>query len=213
MSNEYGAYGYKDYPSSLLSKEVDRYGNRRWAVTSSPSVEPATKAEVKLWGRIDGSLDDDMIDNIIISARQAAELYTGRAFINQTIQVFMDYWPTEALELPVGPLFSMVSVAYLDEDDTATEYDSDNYYAVDTGQFPKVIIKNGSAYPYNADRRYSGYRIEYKAGYGSAATSVPMQICNAIKLWSVQIYESRIPVSEPPTDIKKMLDPYRVMRL
>jgi len=207
------AYGFAERPTSLIQKDRDRYGNRRWVVSTNPSTEPVTLKQVKDWGRIDGTLDDDMIENMIETARKAAEMYTGRAFIEQHIQVFMDFWPAQSFDLPVGPLISTVSVATLDESGTATEYDSDNYYAVETGMFPILNIKREVAWPYNTERYYMGYRVQYKAGYGSSAGNVPQPIKDAVKLWAVQIYESRIPSTEPPSFVKELLDPFKVIHL
>ena len=209
----YGFYGFTDYPTSLLRRELDRNGNRRWAYITEPAVEPITVKDVKDWGRIDGTLDDDMIANIISSARKSAETYTGRSFITQTVQMFMDFWPSQVTELIGGPFYAMTSVSILDESGAAVEYDSSQYYILNNGIPPKIVIGNGYAWPQNTLRMYGGYRIEYKVGYGSTASSVPSNIRDAIKLWAIDTYESRVPSTIPPKNVKEILDVFKVIHL
>ena len=47
---------------------------------TGPSLEPVTLAEMKLWLKIDGSEDDNVINALIVSARLSVEaclLYTS----------------------------------------------------------------------------------------------------------------------------------------
>lgn len=203
-------------------------GNRQWKVTTAPASEPVTVEELKTFARIDTSTEDSLLSGLITSVRQASELYCGRAFIEQTITLYFDFWPgamavpnsmylawgtSLMTELPLPPLISVTSISTLDEAGVATVYSSDNYFVRTDAEPGQVVIKNGATPPINTNRYFGGYKIIYKAGYGSAASDVPESIKLGIKLWATMIYENRLPINDPPWEVKTMLDPYRIMKL
>lgn len=201
--------GFVDSDSSLLQKQLDPHIN--WKVTTAPTVEPVTLAQLKVFAHIDGDQHDDVLTNILTATRQLAEDYLNRSLIDQTITLTMDFWPAITLELPRPPLVSISSVATIDESDVATVYSSSNYYVITNDVVGKIVIKNGASYPVNTIRFYGGYRIIYVAGYGSTATYVPQQIKEGIKTWAAMIYEGRVPSNDPPPIAAKLLDFYRVL--
>ena len=161
----------------LISKSLAKDGNMSWRVTTSPTIEPISLSEVKLFSRIDGTDEDDLLTDFIQNVRENTENWLGRALIEQSITLVMDFWPDEPyIELPRPPLISITSYQILAEDDSGTDYDSDNYM-IDTISEPgRLIIKDGSTPPYNYDRYYAGHKIIYKAGYGTETTDVPAGI-------------------------------------
>lgn len=203
--------GFTDPDSSLLQKELNP--NMNWKVTTAPTVEPITLAELKTFAHIDGDLHDTVLTNIIAATRQLTEDYLGRALIEQSITLTMDFWPKTCLELPKPPLLSITSVATLDESDVATTFSSGNYYAITNDVCGKLVIKNGSSYPTNGTRFYGGYRVIYKAGYGSTALYVPQGIKEGMKTWAAMIYDGRVPSDGPPPIAAKLLDFYKVMNI
>jgi uncharacterized phiE125 gp8 family phage protein len=197
----------------LNTLDLDPKGNRAWNVSTPPAVEPITLEEVKLFGRIDGSDEDTLITSIITGVRQKVELYLNRALIEQTITLIMDWWNTFEILLPQPPLLSITKVETIDEDDVATEYAATNYYA-DRESIPgRLIIKRGSTLPTNTDRLAGGFKITYKAGYGSTASYVDTIIKNAMKEWAVLQYENRVFDEELPDEVKKNLRLLRVPHL
>lgn len=197
---------------SIISKESPE--NLIWSVTTDPAIEPVTVDEVKTFARIDGDDEDSLIESFIESARRAAENYLGRALIEQTITAKMDFWPSMKLELPRPPLISITAVETLDEDDTATTYSSDYYYAITTDtEAGYIVIKSGSSIPTNSDRSYGGIQVRYKAGYGDARTDIPSAIRDGIKLWATDIYENRFVRDTPPPEAISFLYPFKVLRI
>ncbi len=198
---------------SLIAKDLDSRGNRSWRVTTEPTVEPVTVDELKTFGRIDTSAEDTLIGSMISAVRKASELYTGRAFIEQIITLVMDFWPSETIYLPRPPVISITGIYTVDEDDAATEYDSD-YYFVDTVSEPGcVVLRNGVTAPSHTARYTSGYKIVYKAGYGDAASDVPEIIKQAILIWTMDYYENRVinPL-DPPVQVKGFLELVKIPR-
>ena len=197
----------------IFDESLPRDGNRVFEVTTAPTVEPVTVAELKTFARIDGSDEDTLLSGFIVAARQACEKYLGRALLQQTIDLKMDYWPGEVVELPLPPLLSITKVATLSEADVETEYSSSYYYTITEAIPGKLVIKQGVSLPTNTDRDYGGYLIRYTAGYGTAATDVPQSIRDAVKLWATDIYENRVVRSTPPPEARVQLDIYKVMDL
>lgn len=187
-------------------------GNRQFTVLISPTVEPITATELKLFGRIDGTDEDDLIDGFISAARTACEGYLSRALIKQKIRLSLDYWPGMEIELPRPPLISVEGVYTLDEDDNPTTYDATSYFIIKNNDPAKIVIRNGCSPPTNTSRFYSGFVVDMWAGYGDAATYVPQPIKEGLKLWVMQIYEQRNMTPEPPPEAKILLEQFVLSR-
>ena len=194
----------------IISSSITEEENLTWEVTTAPSIEPVTADNVKLYARIDGSSEDTLIEGFIEAVRGATEKYLGRALINQTITVSLNQWPRSPIELPRPPLVSIEEVRTVDEDDATTTYSSDNYY-VRTGDVSQLVLKFEKTEPQNTDRFFGGYEIEYISGYGTAVTDVPDAIKTGITMWVADIYENRVPISEPPGIVQTLLAPYRII--
>jgi len=195
----------------ISNTPLSKKANRVWSTTTAPAIEPVTLEEVKLFGRIDGTEEDDLLTSLIISVRENMELYLRRSLIEQTITMYMDYWPGNVVQLPRPPLISITSVSLLDESDVETDYDSDNYYTMLTAVPGELIIKSDASIPTNtSNRERGGYKIIFKAGYGDTTNNIPSPIRNGIKEWVIDAYENRV-VSDLPSDrIMRKLSPFRV---
>lgn len=195
----------------LIEKPLPIDGNMSWKVTTAPAIEPVSVDDFKLFARIDGTAEDHMIQDLSVSIRELTELWLGRALIEQSITLVMDWWPeTKFLRLPRPPLISITSVVTVDEDDVETTYLNTKYY-VDTVSEPgRLIIKQDTTAPENTDRDYAGFKIVYKAGYGTTTSSVPSMIRDGIKLWAAYAYENRIIPDTPPQEAAKLLKPYKL---
>ena len=67
--------------------------------------------------------------------------------------------------------------------------------------------------PQNTDRDYGGFLIEFKVGYGTAASSVPWPIREGIMLWAAAAQATRVlDPKNPPPEAKSKLDLFRVLR-
>lgn len=53
-------------------------------IVTEPSIEPVTLSDVKAYAKIDGSDDDGLLNDLIMTARQSVEKYLKRALITQT---------------------------------------------------------------------------------------------------------------------------------
>ena len=198
----------------IIAKSLDRHGNRNWEVTTAPLIEPISVDEVKLFARIDGTDEDTLLQGFIKAVREAMENYLGRALIEQTIKMTMDHWPDNPVKLPMPPLISVTQIVTLDEDDTETVYSTDSYYVHTLTTPGQIVIKHGATPPTNTDRYYGGYRVDYKAGYGTSTADVPQSIREAMKLWCSIYYETRTLTEIPPNEVLSIIDRnYRIPRI
>jgi uncharacterized phiE125 gp8 family phage protein len=187
-------------------------------VQTAPAVEPVSLAQAQAHLRVSGSADSDLITTLITVARKYVENSIGRALITQTLDLYLDSWPTgDEIRLPRPNLQGVTSVIYLDDDDTETEFSSSSYHVITSGIFGRIVLKDGQTWPDDSDlKTAAGIRIRYVAGYGDAAADVPETLRQAMLLMIGHWYEHREEVqdvAEPftvPFGAKALLDMERV---
>ena len=183
----------------------------KWKVTTEPSIEPVTLAEMKLDLRIETACtaDDALITSLIKAARQYCEDYEYRAYITQTITKKMNWLPFEII-LPKPNLLTVTSITYVDTaGDTQTL--SSSLYDVDTFREPGAITRAYNANYPSIRGDINGVTIVYTAGYGATTADVPEKTKSAIKLMCVHLYENRAAVTdtamtELPLGVKALLN-------
>lgn len=176
----------------------------------APTETPVTLAEAKTHLRITDDAEDAIVALYLAAAVANIDGKLGRlgrALVTQTWELVCDRLPYGAIELPLGPLQSVVSIKYRDASgDEQTLPPS--YYAVDTASDPGRVSPIG-----NWPATTGEVVIRYVAGYGGLA-SVPAAIKAAILLMVGDLYENRetsivgaTRVDNPTVD--SLLFPYR----
>lgn len=186
---------------------------------AAPTVEPVTLTETKAHLRVDGSDEDDLITALIVAARQWAENYTNKVFVERTLRADIPAFYDE-VKLPYGPVSAITSVQYWSTDSPSTQetLDSGVY-----GLHRDVMFRNygeswESVYP-----RPDAVSITYTAGYGSTSSpldyreNVPQAVKQAILMAVGDMYENRegkiVGVSQSTNPVVlSLLHPYRVYR-
>lgn len=152
--------------------------------TVAPATEPVTLTEAKAHLGVTISDDDTRITALIVAARETAENYTQRSFITQTWVAKLDAFPNgDIIELPKGPIQSITSVQYVDEDgdtQTFTEYTLD-------AAAERIFLNYDEDWPDTRDIE-NAVTITYVTGYGVAA-AVPESIKSALKLKVECLYD------------------------
>lgn len=188
-------------------------------VITQPAIEPITLADVKVQLGIetDDTASDVTITRRITEARQWAEAYARLALIEQTQEIRLDGF-RERIPLPTQPLISIVSVAYVDINGDLQTVDSADYVADDFSLEASLRPAYGLCWP-SARNESNAVRIQYKAGYGTTAASVPALIREALLLlvghwmnYQPQA-ESGAGIYRVPFAIKDMLDVYAVRKI
>jgi len=182
----------------------------RLKLKTAPTVEPITLDEAKLHLKVDSADDNALISALITTARQLAERETKRAFITQTWQMYLDVAPVE-IDIPKPPLQSLVAITVIDEEDNETVVDEGLYYTDKSQNSPgRVKLKTGTAWP--AHRNFASFIVEFKAGYGDAATDVPEALKQGILQLVAYLYENR-GAEEIPKGIKMLFWPFKIVRI
>lgn len=166
---------------------------------AAPTTLPVSLAEAKMNGRIDGTTEDALITAYIQAALATAERGCGVAFEPQTWQVTLDSFGGE-ISLPFGPVASVVSIAYDDEDGDPQTVPSEGY-----------TLDGETILPVGDWPAGSNVRVQWIAGTGT-----PADVRVAILLMVQSYYENRaavVPgsVSTLPLGVEAILSLHRQM--
>ena len=206
------------------------------------SGEQITLAEAKLHLRIDddgssppGHPDDAMILALITAAREWCEGYSGLSLAPQTLALgsgafgHSSLWmpcscyrysvdgsaqPYNAyVELPLGPVSSIVEVSYLDGAGLSQVMSAADYVLDDFSRPARLYAAFGTTWPTTQGGPNSA-QVTYRAGYDLLGDSpnpnpIPLSIVQAMKLVLGHLYENR----ENTTDAKLELLPLGAMAL
>lgn len=153
-------------------------------ITDPASTEPVTLDEVKRRLRVGFSDEDADIQLMIASARDHAEKYCNITLAEQTVEMKCDCW-ADLARLPVAPLMSVASIAYVDTDGVGQTVAVDVYEARLDGLDPSIVLAYGKQWP--ASRTGSRITLTAVAGYEEA----PAAVKHAILLYIAGAYETR----------------------
>lgn len=187
-------------------------------VTTEPTSEPITLKEAKTHCHVDHNEEDQLITILIQAARETVEQETNRSLITQTRTMKLDYFPRYQTSdgwgqiiLPYGPVSSVSSITYVDENEASQTLSSSDYWTDFTSNIPRVIVKNSWPGTFTMPNAVT---VVYVAGYGSA-TSVPHKLISAIKILVKHLFDNREVgqesgsiVHEMPYGFKELISTY-----
>ncbi len=196
------------------------------AVTAAP-YEPLSLSEAKLHLRIEdtATTEDTLIAGLIRAARGFAEHYTGRVFVQRTLEMRIEGFPGCELEIPRAPLQSIESVTYVDPTGTSTTWAAAEY-DIDTDAVPgRLAPSYGNSYP--ATRyQMNAVTVRFIAGYAVGSpqdadgyrANIPDEIKSAMLMIIGHLYTNRESVSDAglisaaivPQGALWLLAPFRV---
>ncbi|OJF95895.1 head-tail connector protein [Pararhizobium antarcticum] len=181
------------------------------AELTPPGGEPLTLAETKAHLRIDGTLEDTLIEALIRAVRQYLEQTTGLVLISRTFRLYRDDWPEGAV-IPIAksPVQSI---------DLVTIYDAAGL-PQDVALADAVL--DGQSRPARLllatrpliGREINGIEIDFTAGFGEAGTDIPDTLKRAMLLHVALLYECRgavSPDSQPaavPVGYDRLIAPF-----
>lgn len=188
------------------------YDHFALAVVTPPALEPVTVEQVRANSRLDGDAEDDLVALWITAAREYVESHTRRSLITQTRRLALDGWPcSRRLLLPRGPVQSVSSITYDSPTADAQTFDAENYRLDADSAPPRIVLSSSADWPCTVDEP-ACIRIEYVAGYGDDADSVPAALRSAILLLVGDLYEHREAGLEqtitPNAAVDRLLGPY-----
>jgi uncharacterized phiE125 gp8 family phage protein len=159
----------------------------------APTIEPVGMEEMRLHLGVDGSDNDDLIEALIVTAREHAEDVTWRKIMTQTWVICLDEWPIEDyIELPYGNLQSVSSVKWKDSDGTETTLTPTTDYLVEKNgdQKGRIVLPYGESWPSGELYPSNPITITFVCGWATRA-DVPKKIRHAIKMIVADLYLHR----------------------
>lgn len=135
------------------------------------NIEPITLDEVKQRLRLVGNADfDSELTRLITVAREMCEAITGRDLINKTYRGFLDYYCNQ-IEFTKSKLQSISSIKYY-LNNTLNTLSPSNYYFTNSTNYSKLVFTEN----FNIDNKLQAIEIEFIAGYGTTASTVPTSL-------------------------------------
>ena len=182
--------------------------------TVAPTAALISLSEAKLHCRVDHTADDSLVTALIAAATDYLDGYSGilgRALITQTWQ--MDFASfDDPMRLRLGNLIAVTGVTYYDSSNSQQTLSSSVYAALSDGIGPYLTLKSGQAWP-SIYTRNDAVRVTWTAGYGAAASNVPVPIQQAALLLIGQWYDNRAAsaagvTSQVPFAVDALVSPF-----
>ncbi len=174
-----------------------------------------TLAQAKAHLRVDGADEDAYIQGLIEVARTTAEERLGRTLVNTAWRLTLDDFP-EAFTLYMPPVASVQSVIYWSEAGEQLTLDPADYVLDAVSEPGFLVPAPNKAWP-ATDGRINAVVVNYTAGYGATATSVPAPIRHWMLLAIGDLFAQRERSSDRPALPQNfadgLLDPYKIWAL
>lgn len=173
-----------------------------------------TTADAKDFLKVDTTADDTLIDNLIKAATQSCEIYTNRYFLDTLVTQYADKW-ADIENLYKSPVSAITHIKYYDSDDSLQTLAGTVYLLDEVSQPARIGLKPNQSYP-NIANRINAIEVKYTVGYGTAASSVPEAIRQAVLITIGNWYENRQTVitgriaTELPLSSQYLLNQYKI---
>lgn len=154
-------------------------------VTIVPEAEPISVADVMAQAHIDSSDESDVVARMIKTARGHVERYCNIIIATQTVENKCDSF-ADFCRLPIGPVKSVVSIAYVDLGGDAQTIDASVYELRNFDELDSAILLTyGQVWP--TIQPGSLITVSLIAGFGD----VPPPIIGAMHLFVAENFEHR----------------------
>lgn len=165
--------------------------------------------------------DDALILGLLSAAREWIEGYTGIALTPRTLELAIDGFPYDEIQLPMPPLVGIVSVRYVADDGLEYEIPSTDHVIDDYSRPGWLFPASGIGWP-TAAAVINAVTIRYTAGFNLWSDEVqtrplPTSLKTALLLLLGALYENRedaseVRLSEVPIGVRSMCEWQRVRK-
>lgn len=160
-------------------------------LSQSPETEPVTLEDVKTHLRLDHETEDELLNSLIVTAREYLEQQTQLALMTQTWRLCLDNWPLDkCIKLYKSPVQSIDQIEQFDASGTGTLI-STSEMLLDSNAHPARLYINAQSAPLQV---INGIEITFTAGFQSAS-EVPDMLKRALLIHIANMYEFRGVVS------------------
>jgi uncharacterized phiE125 gp8 family phage protein len=199
-------------------------GLRGELVTAATGVVVSVdEAKDRLRRSQDPTIEDQQIEELIKAGTAYLEADCRLSLLTQTRRIWYDAVPCDQMFLlDRGPVQTLSSVKLYDTADASTTLSS-TVYQLDAISAPaRVVLRDGQSWNSSTSlRRVNAVALEYVAGYGTAASTVPGPLKQALLLLVGSLWEHREQVIvaqfagqflELPFGYKELTAPFRLWR-
>lgn len=181
---------------------------------TGPVQEPITIAQAKAQLRLDVDTDDELVRDLIITAREWVEGQTHRCLVAQTFDQTIDYeWPfrrgTYRIDLEKNPVASVTSITYVDGSSPNPTLAASQYSLAARKYGSFIVPAYGVTWP-TVRTVPAAITVRFIAGN---IDTLPKPLEQAMKLLVTHLYENRETVSSAleqiPYTLESMISPYR----
>lgn len=162
-----------------------------YSLVTGPASEPVSVSDIKTLARIEHTIHDTLIAELITSCRQWVEGRTDICFVTQQWKAICNGFPLyhDFIELWKHPISAIYSVQYYDYDNTLCTMDADDYYAALDGRPAMVALNQEATWPTEV-RYMRSVEINFTAGFGDAGSDCPSELITGLKNMIVYVYEN-----------------------
>lgn len=193
-----GAFTQVTEANDTTIQEIAYTGSRKYIRVAAKTLVAACEfgASVMVWEP--NVSEDSLLEELITTARLDVENDTGRKLITQTLDYYIQDWPsTDRIKLPYGNLQNGTGnepvIKWKSTDGTETTLTAGTDYLVETNgdQCGFIVLPDGGSWPSGSLYPSNPIHIRYTCGYGDTGSSVPAQIKQAIKRRAINLYMNR----------------------
>lgn len=177
-----------------------------------PAIEPVSLSRAKLFLRVEHDAEDELISDMIRSARMRVETYLDTSLIKRLKRLSCDRVSDE-IKINHYPIQNVQAIRFVWSDGQEQTI-SPQQYRVNLRRKPAgIAIESDVLQLFTHDVSYH-LEIDVIAGYGASETDVPTPLVQAILILLAQAYERNNEASsELPMMVQALLMPYRGLRL
>ena len=179
----------------------------RTKLITAPVKQLITTDDAKTHLREDASANDAYIDDLVLSATSMFESETEKQLLTATWEYYLDAFPT-VINLPYGPVQSVVSIKYYDTDGTEQTLSTSDYDVAIEGNIARIQSKT-AGWPTTDEDTLNAVIVQYTAGYGDDPYDVPQDIISAVRLILGDLYDKREDFAMKRGYVKRVADLYR----
>ena len=187
-----------------------------YALITPPTAEPLTLAEAKAHLRLDTDDENDLVSGLITVAREHLERSAGHCLLTQTWRLHLDSISEDGMiSIARGPVQAIESLTVYDAEGDPSILPLDGH-VLDGIRRPARLMLTQSVKP---GRAVNGIEIDFRAGFGDAATDVPDTLKRAMLTHVAQMFSCRGVVGledQPafiPSGYDRLIAPFLIRRL
>lgn len=178
--------------------------------TSTPDLDDIlTLAEIKTFGRIDGSSEDALLTALRDAAARWIEDLCNTSLGDRTAYAYLDHFYTA--RIPRGPVNSITAVEYLDANNTWATLPATSYWYDLETETARITFDD---LPDVYDDAF--HRVRITLNYGHPEESIPAPLIQALQMLTLAMYDNRAATTqhtnpkEMPFGVYALTNPYRI---